>query len=66
MYCKDCKHWVRSSKPNSLGGRCYSDDIKEDDGEEFSENQLIYSYNEGGVFKTGAKFGCVNFKEKSE
>lgn len=43
-------------------GFCLSDKIRETD--EFSDKQkvdmLVYSYNEGGGFYVGEKFGCVH------
>ena len=64
MYCKDCKFWDMKHEYTN-GGYCMNESIREDTGKEFCENELVYSYEEGGFFWTGAKFGCVNFKEKS-
>lgn len=47
MYCKDCKFWDIKHKPEN-GGYCMNENIREDTGEEFLENELVYSYEEGG------------------
>jgi hypothetical protein len=77
MYCKNCKHWksyaetmkyrfdISPDDTERNGGYCHSSLITEDAyNSPYKENSLVYSYYEGGSFWTGAKFGCVNFKEK--
>ena len=78
MYCKNCKHWepcipaaneekLKFAPMQSLGGWCNNENLKERFGDSaHTENSLVYSYEEGGGFWTGAKFGCVNFEDKCE
>ena len=53
MYCKDCKF--------RKNGKCESEKIEEDYGQEEREDMLIYDYMEGGGFSVGDFFGCVHF-----
>ena len=66
--CKTCKHWERGSanyadKDEHAGGFCRSEKIGEDHGQGFKPDTLVYSYDEGGSFWTGAEFGCVNHEQ---
>ena len=56
MYCKDCKF--------NKQGKCTSNKIDEDCGQDGREDSLIYSYYEGGSFSVGGMFGCVHFKQR--
>jgi len=56
MYCKDCKF--------NKGGDCVSEKIGERSGDDDTDDQLIYSYDEGGGFEVGDYFGCVHFESR--
>lgn len=71
MHCQNCEHWQKKTHGaggvvENQGGHCLNPLLAEDYGSDsYNHNGLVYSYNEGGCFWTGAKFGCVNFKEKA-
>lgn len=57
MHCKDCAH--------RADGYCDSGKLVESFDEDCdSDDQMVYSYQEGGAFKVQDYFGCVHFKEK--
>jgi hypothetical protein len=56
MHCKNCN--------NNIDGRCVSDKIAEDLGQDDQTDMLLYDYNESGGFSVGDNFGCVHFKLK--
>ena len=57
-YCETCMF--------NVGGYCTN--VKLNDGfrftDEESQDMLIYSYEEGGAFWVGPKFGCVHHKKE--
>ncbi len=58
--CETCKYWKRISL---LTGWCESGDLCEPgEADATKTNQLVYSYDEGGGFKTGKDFGCVHWQ----
>ena len=57
-YCKDCKYKVK--------GWCESPKLCEADGDDGTDNQLIYCYTESGGFEVGDYLGCVHFKENKQ
>ena len=64
--CSTCAHWTESYPyPDNTGNlkECASDKLKEDCGNN-NEDELVYSYTEGGCFFTGPKFGCVHHIQK--
>ena len=62
MYCKDCKFREKYYEGNYIC-RNY-DKLDEDHGVGKDNDQLSYSYNEGGYFQVGDFFGCVHFKQR--
>ncbi len=60
MYCETCK-W------RSDGGFCKNNEkiLEGDHWEENKEDQLVYSYQEGGSFWVGPKFGCVHHESRT-
>jgi hypothetical protein len=66
VFCKDC-HWHKESTDGQKGLYCKNNKaMREDSGlyPDPDNNSLIYSYDEGGCFRTGDYFGCVHFKQK--
>lgn len=64
-YCKDCIHrkQVEYNTPGKSYGICTNASaIDEDYGQENTDAMLIYSYQEGGSFYVGERFGCVHFE----
>lgn len=55
--CKNCK-W-RDEKEY-----CTNNKLREWDGNEEEEDELVYSFNEGGGFLVGKNFGCVHWEGK--
>jgi hypothetical protein len=60
MYCETCK-W------RSEGGYCENNEkiLEGDHWEKNKEDQLVYSYQEGGSFWVGPKFGCVHHENRT-
>jgi hypothetical protein len=58
MYCKTCKY------RNEMG-TCHNGKISEDFDQppKEAEDMLIYSFQEGGYFWAGERFGCVHHVE---
>ena len=63
MYCKDCAHRDKDRT-------CRCDKINENESTFIAndrantDDELRYSYHEGGWFEAGDNFGCVHFKQK--
>ena len=60
-YCKDC-YW------RDNGRYCSNENAIDENygqGRGYNDDRLIYSYQEGGAFEVGDKFGCVHFKSKN-
>jgi len=58
-YCEDCG-W------RDKEGCCANENKLHEEfcgDEEGTDDHLVYSYNEGGGFWVGPKFGCVHFKK---
>ena len=64
-HCETCVHWAneRENYVKVEIRECKNEKMSEDyyDAE---QDGLYYSYQEGGTFYTGPKFGCVHHKEK--
>jgi hypothetical protein len=59
-HCSACKH--RNGE-----GYCESLKLREGDASRFNEeDELVYSYNEGGGFWVGELFGCVHHIKKDK
>lgn len=54
--CKTCK-WRED-------GSCQHDKIREFDGTEELDDELIYAYDESGYFMVGPEFGCVHHEAR--
>ena len=59
MYCKECAFWENRICNNE-------NKIREDLFVEKEElvDEMVYPYDEGGVFQTGPLFGCVHCTPK--
>lgn len=66
--CETCSNWVKYTDmergppfPSAKmeGGICTSKKFVEDC--DYALDMLVYSYDEGGKFWTGPKFGCVHW-----
>ena len=68
MHCKTCAHWEPSDvvRERAKDGRCKNEKIDEDYGQEDKRDMLIYSYSEGGSFRSGPEFGCVHHQRMFE
>jgi hypothetical protein len=68
-YCRTCKHALPECKDVHcpIGYyECTSEKIRESGyPTETTEDSLVYSYDEGGAFYVGARFGCVHHEEKT-
>jgi len=61
--CETCKHWSDKEVPyNKVVRECNNKKIN-DDYYNDEPDGLYYSYQEGGYFLTGPKFGCVHHEE---
>ena len=69
--CEMCSNWVKCSDTERAysfasaimeGGICTSKKFGED--YDYALDMLVYSYDEGGRFWTGPKFGCVHWASK--
>lgn len=56
--CKNCK-WR-----DEEGHDCQNSKIKEGVSGERKDDELVYSFPEGGGFWVGENFGCVHWEEK--
>jgi hypothetical protein len=64
--CDACKWWKEDEKFSHMGTFCDHPKICEDSTKESqADDALVYSFNEGGFFNPGPKFGCVHWEEKS-
>lgn len=61
-HCETCVFWqpddVEIRVYRVFVGRCNSPKFVEEF--PYEEDNLVYSYSEGGCFRTGPKFGCVH------
>ena len=64
--CETCKHWSDKIETYRVAGirECRNQKIN-DDYYDAEPDGLYYSYQEGGSFYTGPKFGCVHHEEKA-
>jgi hypothetical protein len=65
--CKTCVYWKEESIGIHKFRVCDSNKIQEECGQPKGErlDMLVYSYYEGGYFKSGPDFGCVHHKTVS-
>ena len=64
-HCETCIHWADRELPyNKVVRECGNERLS-DDYHDAEPDGLYYSYQEGGTFFTGPKFGCVHHKEKA-
>lgn len=60
-YCETCMYWVLENPTDKLGEcRCEKLCDRSKRLEMDITDMLIYQYDEGGIFLTGPKFGCVH------
>ena len=65
-YCETCVFWKKEQERlGSTHEACLHSKLCEAyDAEAFAADALTYSYQEGGCFYPGPKFGCVHHKER--
>ena len=66
-HCETCVHWAdkRENYVKVEIRECKNYEKISDDYYEATSDGLYYSYQEGGTFYTGPKFGCVHHKENT-
>jgi hypothetical protein len=72
--CETCSNWGPAYthddgtlRDDGKLRRCGSPYLTEDFYQSFPKyNALVYPYQEGGWFDTGANFGCVHHQQKGE
>ena len=67
-HCETCTHWddiTQSFDEKGQIRKCVNYEKINDDIYSYEPDGLYYSYQEGGTFHTGPKFGCVHHKEKA-
>ena len=64
--CKTCKYHSTETTDNIIENECLHLKIREDYDlpTDDKDDELLYSYHEGGWFVTGDNFGCIHHKEK--
>ena len=62
--CETCKFWQPHEFAESPMRVCQSSKVVETGPWDGEDDSLVYSYDEGGYFQTGPKFGCVHHEPK--
>lgn len=65
-YCKDCTFRNAENRKGNKSS-CVCPKLTDDsyDSDEYNaDDSLVYSYDEGGVFYVGDKFGCIHWMPK--